>query len=157
MTLMFRYHLRLAALYLRWRLAGRPAGSLSTLRLRASAWDCDWLGHINNGRYLELFDCGRVDLFLRLGLLSRARRENWHLVVGGMNVRYRREVRWGDRFTLETGFLRIDGKTLLFRQVIRKGDTVATEAEATIVVVKRGKAVTPDFLRPLLEEALNRA
>ncbi len=149
---MFRYHLRILAVVARWWRQGKPRGAVSRLRLRASRADCDWLGHINNARYLELFDAGRTDLFLRLGLFEQARREKWHMVVGTMNVRYRKEVRAGARFEIESRYESIQGKALLIRQRIWLGDTLATDAEAHVLIVRDRKAADPAFLLPLLED-----
>ncbi len=149
-SLMLRYHARLARNYLRWRLEGKPHAEKSVLHFRASALDCDWFGHINNARYLEFFDAGRTDLFVRMGLFEHANAHGWTAVVGTMNVRYRREVRMGKRFTLETSIDRIEGKTVVFVQKIFLGETLATEAECHVVVVKNRKAVDAGFLAPLV-------
>lgn len=151
MTLMFRYHLRLARVYLRWRLAGKPRGLTSRIEFRASAFDCDWYGHINNARYLEYLDCGRTDFLLRSGLAAHSRANHWVPVVGGIRIRYRREIRQGARFEIETTFNRIEGKALVFDQRIWLGETLATEAEAQLLVLQKGKVVNPAFLLPLLE------
>jgi YbgC/YbaW family acyl-CoA thioester hydrolase len=147
---MFRYHLRLILLYLRWRLAGKPRGTVSRVPMRASAMDCDMLGHINNARYLELLDCGRVSLFLRLGLFERGRKEGFVLLVGGVNILYRREIRWRTRFMIESRVDRIDGKAIVIKSQMFVGDKVANEAEVNILVVKAGKVVDPSFLFPEL-------
>jgi YbgC/YbaW family acyl-CoA thioester hydrolase len=147
---MLRYHLRILYFYLRWRWAGKPLEPVSRLTLRASVFDCDLLGHINNARYLEIFDAGRTDLFLRLGLFDAARKGRWLMVVGSINVRYRRELRRGVRFTMESTFVRIEGKAMVYAQRIFLGEMLATEAEVHILVVKEKKVIAPDFLLPVL-------
>lgn len=150
-SLMFRYHIRIVKVFLQWRLGGRVRSSESRLRFRASPFDCDWLGHINNARYLEYLDAGRSDLMLRMGLFDHARRNAWHAVVGTVNVRYRREVRAGKKFTLVTRFDRIEGKAMVFQQQIMLGDTLATEAECYVIAVRDRRAADPSFLLPLLK------
>jgi YbgC/YbaW family acyl-CoA thioester hydrolase len=153
MTFMFRYHARVALAYFRWRWAGKPRATESRLTFKATAADCDWLNHINNARYLEFLDAGRVDLFLRLGIMEKASREKWHMVVGGLQIRYRKEVRRGAKFTLISQFLRIDGKSMVVEQKIYVGDVEATAAEVQVLAVRGGKVVAPDFLLPLLAPA----
>ena len=150
-SLMIRYHLRIVKVYLQWRLAGKVRSPESRLTFRASPFDCDWLGHINNARYLEYLDAGRSDLMLRLGLFQHASQNKWHAVVGTINVRYRKEVRGGQKFTLVTRFDRLEGKAMVFHQQILLGDTVATNAECFVIVVRDKRAADPSFLLPLLQ------
>lgn len=151
MSLMFRYHFRILWVYLRWRLAGKPRGNVSRLSLRAKAADCDWLGHVNNARYLEIFDAARTDLILRNGMAAMARAEQFIAVVGTINCRYRREVKRGARFVVESRFARFEGKAVVFSQKIFLGDTLATEAEASVLLVRGGKVLDPAILSNLLQ------
>ncbi len=148
MTLMFRYHLRLILITLRWLFAGKPRGVASRVEMRASAMDCDLLGHINNARYLELMDAGRVRLFLQRGFFKRGRDEGFVMLVGGVTIRYRKEINWRTQFVIETEVDRIVGKAIVIRSRILVGDVVATEAETNILVVQKGKVVDPAFLFP---------
>lgn len=150
---MLRYHLRLIWVFLRWLVQGKPRAVASELRFRASWFDCDALGHINNARYLEYFDAGRVDLMLRNGVFLAGKQQGFHALVGGTTVRYKREVRWGKRFRLVSGFARIDGKAVVFSHQIVIGETVATDAEVSVLVIRGGKVVDPGFLLPLLTSA----
>lgn len=153
MTLMIRYHWRLVSNYLRWRLAGKPKSKVSRVSFRATALDCDVIGHINNARYLEFMDCGRTDFMLRSGLAKHAHDQKLLMVVGSINIRYRKEVKRGARFDLETSFARIDGKAIVFSHKIFVGDQLMTEAEASCLCVKDRKVVAPDFLLPVLVPA----
>jgi thioesterase-3 len=148
---MIRYHWRLIRNYLRWRMAGKPRGLLSRVQFKASAMDCDVIGHINNARYLEFLDCGRTDFILRSGLAAKSRDQKLLLVVGSINIRYRKEVKRGARFAVETTFARIDGKAIVFSHKIFVGDQLMTEAEAACLCLKDKKVISPEFLLPLLQ------
>ena len=148
MSLMFRYHFRMILLFIRWVFAGKPKDSLSRVTMRASAMDCDVLGHINNARYLELMDSGRVMLFLQLGLFERGRREGFTLLVGGVTIRYRKEIRWRTKFVIETQVDRIDGKAIVVKSRMLLGEALANEAEVNMLVLRKGKVVDPAFLFP---------
>lgn len=150
MSLMFRYHFRILWIYLRWRFAGKPQALESRLSMKASASDCDWLGHINNARYLEIFDAARTDLILRSGVAAAARDQKFIALVGTTHVRYRKEVKRGTRFEVVSRYARIDGKAVVISQQIFLGDQLATDGEISVLVVKAGKVVDPDFLRPLI-------
>jgi acyl-CoA thioesterase FadM len=62
--------------------------------LRLGTWpgDIDLNLHVNNGRFLTLADLGRIDHFVRCGLLRVALRRGWRPVVGGALVLFRRPV-----------------------------------------------------------------
>ena len=70
-------------------------GLLDTTRVRMRIWpnDLDFNLHVNNGRYLTLADIGRVDWFLRSGVLKLARERKALPVVGDAIAKFRRELK----------------------------------------------------------------
>jgi acyl-CoA thioesterase FadM len=96
--------LRLVWLFLtspfRARLA-MPDG-VSVLRLRVLPNDLDLSLHMNNGRYLQIMDLGRLDLLIRSGLGGAVWRNGWTPVANAALVRFRRELRGFDSYRLET-------------------------------------------------------
>jgi len=81
-----------------------PAGA-STLALRVLPSDLDISLHMNNGRYLQIMDLGRLDLIIRSGLGGAVWRNAWTPVVNAALIRFRRELRVFDRYRLETRVL----------------------------------------------------
>lgn len=61
--------------------------SLKTFRV----WphDLDALGHMNNGRYLQIMDVARVDWMARVGVAQCMWRNKWSAVIGSGIIRYR--------------------------------------------------------------------
>jgi hypothetical protein len=59
-------------------------GGESRLSFRCLPTDIDPNVHLNNARYLMLADLGRMDIFLRSGLLHLTRRNNWAPMMGGV-------------------------------------------------------------------------
>lgn len=82
-----------------------PPLDVSRLSLRVLPNDLDVNLHMNNGRYLTLFDLGRFDMVLRMGLAQRARRNGWIPVLSAASVLFRRELRLFQRFELETAIV----------------------------------------------------
>lgn len=99
--------LRLIWLVLTVRLRGRLEAPLGVSRLRFRVWphDLDTSLHMNNGRYWTLMDLGRTDLMLRLGLWRAWLRHGWTPVITAGTIRYRRELKPFQQFTLETRVL----------------------------------------------------
>ena len=90
----------------------RRVGLLATTRVRFRVWptDLDLNGHINNGRYLMLADLGRIDWFLRTGVMQVALRRRALPVVGDALAKFRRELRLFQSFEIYSRLLGWDGR-----------------------------------------------
>jgi acyl-CoA thioesterase FadM len=81
-------------------------GSESRLTFRCLPSDIDSNFHLNNARYMMLADVGRIDIFIRAGLLGHARKQGWAPMMGGLQAVYVREIKLWKRFevvsTIET-------------------------------------------------------
>ena len=75
-------------------------GDQGRLHFRCLPSDIDTNGHLNNARYMMLADVGRIDLFLRSGLLRLARAQRWAPMLGGLQVAFVREIRLWKRIEL---------------------------------------------------------
>jgi acyl-CoA thioesterase FadM len=91
----------------------------SMLTLRVWPTDLDVSLHMNNGRYLTIMDLGRVDLMLGSGLLKLLLKHGWTPIASGINIRYRRELRAFDQFTLETRLICWTDVTVVMEQTFR--------------------------------------
>lgn len=129
--------LRLIAVLVRaLRAPPMPADGVSRLPFRVVPGDLDANGHVNNGRYLTIMDLGRLDLTVRTGLHRAVLRHRWRPVVASLLVRFRRELKLGQRFQLETRVLAWDERHFfLEHRMVRDGDVAAV---AVIKAVFRG-------------------
>lgn len=75
---------------------------VSRLDFRVWPLDLDTNLHLNNGRYLTIADLGRADLLLRSGLWKAVLKEGLLPMLSGSAIRYRRELRPFQAFTLES-------------------------------------------------------
>ncbi|AWH25797.1 thioesterase family protein [Stenotrophomonas sp. YAU14D1_LEIMI4_1] len=128
MNLWFRLlHLLLCSLF-RPRLDA-PFG-VSRLQFRVLPNDLDSNLHMTNGRYWNIFDLGRLDLILRMGLGKVALREKWAPIVGAGTIQFRRELRPFQRYTLETRLAGWVGTRVIMEQRVLIGpeQKVATRA-----------------------------
>jgi acyl-CoA thioesterase FadM len=116
------------------------------LQLRVRARDCDWYGHINNGRYLSLMDLGRIDLVVRCGFYDACREHGWKPVAAGATIRFRRELRWRMRYELVTRCVGWGDGWWFFEQVFERPDgTLAARAYAKIAMLDAtGSRVAPE-------------
>lgn len=113
-----------------WRPRLSAPDGISRIRSRVWLNDLDVNGHMNNGRYWTLFDLGRIDLILRNGIGRAALRNRWAPIVGAGAVRFRRELKLFQSFTLETRVLGWQDARMVMQQrvLIGNDEVVATRA-----------------------------
>lgn len=86
--------------------------AVGTVRLTTLPTDIDILRHMNNGRYLSLFDLGRWDLLVRTGMADAMRRNGWYAVVSSETITFRKSLNLWKRFDVESRFLGHDDRAL---------------------------------------------
>ena len=102
-------------------------GGESRLAFRCLPTDIDFNVHLNNARYMMLADLGRIDLFLRAGLIALARKNGWAPMIGGLQVAYVREIRLWRRFEVVSSIETWEGTSVIGRHrfVLDNGETAA--------------------------------
>jgi acyl-CoA thioesterase FadM len=116
----------------------QPLHEASRVRFRVMPWDMDLALHMNNGRYLNIMDVGRVDLMIRAGLLKEIRTRRWLPVLSGAQVHFRRELRLWQAYTLETRIVTWDGSWFTMEQRFLITDGDGNEAVAALAVLRGG-------------------
>jgi len=98
-----------------------PVRDVSRLTFRVWPHDLDTSLHMNNGRYWTLMDLGRTDIMIRSGLWRPILKKGWVPVVSAGQVRFRREMRLFQPFTLETRILTwSEGHVVIEHRLISK-------------------------------------
>ncbi|HEY9899606.1 MAG TPA: acyl-CoA thioesterase [Pantanalinema sp.] len=133
--------LRLAAMLVRWFFKERGGAPVpvSRLSMRCGLLDCDINRHMNNSRYLALMDLGRYHLTLASGLGRELWRRRWFPVLVRAEIDFKRSIKPGERFVLETSLAEVGTKRVVLSQRFWLGETLAAEALVTGVFVHRGK------------------
>lgn len=131
-------YIRMLLLWLRNRTAARTSiWDTITTPFRVVPTDLDVLRHMNNGKYLTLMDLGRVDLMQRSGLMKELGRRGWYPVVAGQTITYRRSLRPGQRFDLDTRVIGFDERWIYLEQTFRVGDVIHAQAMVRSRFLKR--------------------
>jgi acyl-CoA thioesterase FadM len=137
---------------LRARVRRRRGGALGPtdvgrIRLTTLPTDLDILRHMNNGRYLSLFDLGRYDLLIRAGLADATRERGWYAVVATETITFRKSLTLWQRFVVESRFIGHDDKALYLEQRAVVGGEVYARAIIRARMLKRtGGTVSHDEL-----------
>ncbi len=131
------------------------------IQVVVSEAELDELGHVNNARYLDFLESGRMDWYGQVGLMEAL--EVMHnsvefgTVVVNINIDFHQECLLGDALTIETKPKRLGRKSLVLHQTMKKpsGD-IAAEAAVTSVVLdlsSRAAIVLPNSLEPFFPSA----
>nr|WIE91597.1 thioesterase family protein [Mesorhizobium sp. WSM4875] len=115
-------------------------GDQSRLAFRCLPTDIDFNSHLNNARYKMLADLGRIDVFLRVGLVALARRNGWAPMIGGLQSAYVREIRLWSRFEVVSSIETWEGTSVIgkHRFVLDNGETAALILTTGGVYDRRG-------------------
>ena len=114
---------------------------------RAWPWDTDMFGELNNGRILTLFELGRWQSTVRLGLIRPFLRGGLTLAVAGASVRYRNRVPIFQRFRMQTRILGYGERFFYVDQTMWQGDTCMNQVLLRAAIRDRSGTVPPkDFL-----------
>ncbi|RUU11487.1 thioesterase [Mesorhizobium sp. USDA-HM6] len=116
-------------------------GDQSRLAFRCLPTDIDFNSHLNNARYMMLADLGRIDVFLRVGLVALARRNGWAPMIGGLQVTYVREIRLWRRFEVVSSIETWESTSVIgkHRFVLDNGETAALILTTGGVYDRRGR------------------
>jgi acyl-CoA thioesterase FadM len=133
---------RLARMALTTKSRGRfELGDQSRLAFRCLPTDIDINLHLNNARYMMLADVGRIDIFLRAGLIAKARQNGWAPMLGGLQIVFVREIRLWRRFEVVTTIETWEGTQVIGRHefVLDSGETAAVILTTAGLYDRRGR------------------
>jgi thioesterase-3 len=99
--------------------------------------DVDFIGHVNNAKYLEYFEWARFDWICQLGYTpEELQRRQIMPVVVNININYRKELRMLDQVQVRSFAVRAGEKSFVVRQELynQKGE-LACDADVTMVMI----------------------
>lgn len=127
------------------------------LEIKVRSTHIDVMGHVNNAKYVEFLEWGRVDEIEKKGI------DIWEMVKSGLgfavvnlNIHYRKEAFVGDILVVKTIFKELRNRKVgIIDQIITKKDNneIVCKAEVTFLIfdINRHKSITmPEELSQLL-------
>ena len=114
----------------------------SVVSFCVSPFDLDGYLHMNNGRYLTVMDVGRLDLFVRNGMVRESLRRRWQPVVASATFRFKKELNLFSRFRLRTHLLCWEGNWLFVKSLFeRNGSAVGVGLIKMVVLGSKGEKI----------------
>lgn len=128
----------------------------SAIEIQVRSTEVDFLGHVNNAKYLEYMEWGREDWYSQAGcsfddLLERG----MGTVTVNINIDYLAQCYKGDLLRLKTSPVKVGNTSFVMLQEIYKKETMekVSEARVTTVIIdmKTGKSkpVPPELRKNL--------
>lgn len=119
--------------------------------LRVYPNDLDIFLHVNNGVYLTYADLGRTDLLLRANAFKLIRQQGWYPVVAAETIQFKRSLKLGQKFSINTKVLGWDDRSVYLEQRFESNNQwVATALIEAIFLSKKGGKVTPEQIYKLV-------
>ncbi|XP_072296946.1 protein THEM6-like [Eucyclogobius newberryi] len=120
--------------------------------------DLDYMGHMNNSRYLRECDFARFHHYMRNGVFMASRKLGARMVVGASTIRYRRSLDFREAFAIRTKVLGWDDKSFYLEQrfvskkdgfvsaiMLCRQNVVSSSPEKIIEYVCKKKIECPEF------------
>ena len=121
--------------------------AVGRLRLTTLPTDLDVLRHMNNGRYLSLFDLGRWDLLIRTGMADAMRRHAWYAVVSSETITFRKSLNPWQRFDVESRLIGHDDKAIYMEhRAVIEGEVYARAIVRARMMRRSGGTLPHDEL-----------
>ncbi len=120
---------------------------LNQVEIEVSEKDIDELGHVNNARFLEYFERGRIRWYNSIGLLTGSSSgPRLGTAVVSMKVNFRRECFQGDRLRVHTApRSRGHRSYVLYQEIRNDSGELVSDAEVTSVVMDLQRRVAVDM------------
>jgi len=120
---------------------------ISRIRVTTLPTDLDILQHMNNGRYLSLFDLGRWDLLIRTGMFDEMKRRGWYAVVSSETITFRKSLQLWQRFDIESRLMGHDDRTIfLEHRAVVDGEVYARVIVRSRMLRRTGGKVSHEEL-----------
>ncbi len=117
------------------------------VEIEVSESDIDELGHVNNARFLEYFERGRIGWYNSIGLFSDSSFDGrLGTVVVGIKINFRRECFAGDHLRVHTAPRSKGNRSfVLFQEILNGSGELVSDAEVTSVVMDLDLRATIDL------------
>lgn len=135
-----------------------PRGLVSRVRRRVRLSESDFNMHMNQAAYAQVAEFGRNDWVLRSGLVRALWRARTKPVMAEQRIVYRRELKPGQRYEIDTRATGLDGRLLKVDAHLIVDDRVHAAVYAKLISIGPDGVLSPEaaesLLSPFVTDAL---
>ncbi len=121
----------------------RETELVSRLTRRVSLRELDINWHMNQARYAQVMELGRVDWYLRSGSEAQLRRHGVKMVVAEQRIVYRRELKLGTTYVIDTRALGVEGRLLNLQSALLVGERVHALNDTKMIFIGADGVLKP--------------
>lgn len=125
---------------------------VSRVQRRVRPSECDFNLHMNQAAYAHVAELARMDWFMRAGLLPRLLRAGIKPVMAEQRIVYRRELKPGQRYAIDTRATAIDGRLLDIHAHLIVADRVHAVVYGKVITIGPDGVLAPEDAEALLGE-----
>src|SRR5699024_5521259 len=119
----------------------------SRLSLRVLPTEIDIFGHVNNGMYFSIMDLGRLGMVVRGGVGKTLRAKGWSGAVSAETISFRKSLKRGHRYHVDTCLIGVDGRTdFLDHRIVVDDEIFARAYVGTRLKAKIGTITREDMI-----------
>lgn len=120
--------------------------------------DTDAGGIVYHSNYLRYMERARTEMLRALGFEQNAMRLSGEpiIVVSKLEIAYRRPAKLDDLLTVETTIDSMRRASIVFHQVIRRGDELLTDARVQCASVDASRGVPVEFPETIREALIEK-
>lgn len=147
------YLVRSLPVFVRARV-GRDGRRSSRIERRVKFSEIDLNGHMNQAVYAQVFELGRMDYLLRSGAWPYVRGRGINAVVAEQRIVYRRELKPGQSYFIDTRATHVEGRLLVCESYLVVGDRVHAHSEAKLIFIGEDGVLSPERTAELCDDFL---
>lgn len=138
-----------------WRKGKGVMGMPHQIEFFVRSTDIDFIGHVNNAKYLEYMEWARFDWIWQTGLtLDELQRRAIMPVVVNININYRKELRIREQVIARTSAVKVGEKSFVIKhELFNQSEQLVADADVTMVMIdanSRRSTAIPEELREAL-------
>ena len=108
----------------------------TTLEIPVRSTEIDFLGHVNNTKYLDYMQWGREEWYMQAGMtFDKMLEQNIGTVIANVNIDYLNACYMGEILVIETEPVKVGNTSFTMRQDILKKDSGQEVSKAKVTVV----------------------
>ncbi len=127
----------------------RNTSLVSCLRRRVRLSESDINLHMNQASYARVAEFGRADWVIRSGLFARLWKARCKPLVAEQRLVYRRELKPGQRYCIDTRATGFEGRLLLVDSVLRVDEQVHAVVHAKLITIGPSGVLDADDVEAL--------
>lgn len=108
--------------------------------------------HINNAKYLRIYEKARWDFGIKTGMTKLMLEKKYLFLIMSAELSYIKELKFGQKFDVVTKIIATDDKYYYFEQQMKRGEVVHNHAFFKVLIAGRKKVKPSEIHQAIYNE-----